>query len=747
MEDNNWLELPRRELLRLFISITGCTSFAVSFPGVAAKLSSENNWQMHQYDAANTGFNPLSSSITSEVNEKWVTKIGGGDVGTPVVYDEHIYVVNHETDEIYAINKSDGSGEWVNQDLYFHNPIINGKAIAAPAVDEDTVYTGMTDEEVYALNKSDGSVKWNYKTNNPNNVAGYPTLYNNNVYYKIQRREGQFGNTVNSAVVCFNKGSGDLKWEKDLDNPGFNPLAISDDTIYDVHSDNILALDASDGTIQWESDELTFPTVPPTVADGIVYARDEEKTIALDAATGSVRWEWGTGGMGSVAVADDLVYITYGSGIRAVSADDGSFEWNFSPEDVSGSPSAPAVTDNIVYTTIGEKLFGLNSQDGSKSWEYELNDGSISGLSVVSGIVFLGDKEGYLYALTEEPNEPPKASFDFSPETPIVNDDIGFDASSSEDDGSISDYHWKIDESIEKSGIEVTHRFSSPGDHKVTLQVTDDRGADDTTTESIVVSRPNQVPEANFSVTPTKPTVGETVVFDGSASTDPDGDITSYEWDFNQSGEFDEEGEIVKQSFEEAGEKTVVLQVTDDDSLKASIEGVILVRQQQVNFELTGTKTNISLNDDALLTLSVVNFLTSDALTVQLLIETPSGIVVSSVSGADSGSNQYTAVETIEPASQSDIRIRLEANQPGEFDVTGRAIWYFGDNEDDSDQYEDTVTIQAEDKSGDSSAGGKQNDGSSSGSGPGFGVLGTLGGLGARALLKKVRGSREDDTE
>ncbi len=164
-----------------------------------------------------------------------------------------------------------------------------------------------------------------------------------------------------------------------------------------------------------------------------------------------------------------------------------------------------------------------------------------------------------------------------------------------------------------------------------------------------------------------------------------------------------------------------------------------------MNFEFTGTQTEITLDEDAIITLSIVNYLSNKEVTVQLVINTPSGISVSSVAGADSGSNQYNAVETIDPASQSSISIRLAANEPGEFDVGGIAIWYRGDDEDDVNRYTDSVTIQAQSEGG-SADGSDQNGDPTSSEAPGFGIGTALGGVaGSSALIKWLHDRRPRD--
>ncbi|MBI5525913.1 MAG: cellulase family glycosylhydrolase [Deltaproteobacteria bacterium] len=62
---------------------------------------------------------------------------------------------------------------------------------------------------------------------------------------------------------------------------------------------------------------------------------------------------------------------------------------------------------------------------------------------------------------------------------------------------------------------------------------------------------------------------GEDVVFDGSASVDPDGSIVSYTWDFDRTDgvKVDAAGASVKTTFARAGEYEVTLIVTDDTDI------------------------------------------------------------------------------------------------------------------------------------------------------------------------------------
>jgi len=86
-------------------------------------------------------------------------------------------------------------------------------------------------------------------------------------------------------------------------------------------------------------------------------------------------------------------------------------------------------------------------------------------------------------------NKLPIASFTYSPENPVVDQNITFDASSSYDpDGTIVKYEWDFGDGSKAEGKVVTHAYSKPGEYVVTLTVTDDGGARNSTSIVVAVS-------------------------------------------------------------------------------------------------------------------------------------------------------------------------------------------------------------------------------------------------------------------
>ena len=111
---------------------------------------------------------------------------------------------------------------------------------------------------------------------------------------------------------------------------------------------------------------------------------------------------------------------------------------------------------------------------------------------------------------------------------------ITFNGSASEDpNGDALTYSWNFGDGSSGSGVNPTHTYAAAGNYTVTLTVSDSQleSAPVTTTAEIAIPPANRAPVAD----PGGPYSGETgaeIRFDGSASSDPDGDSLTYAWNF-----------------------------------------------------------------------------------------------------------------------------------------------------------------------------------------------------------------------
>lgn len=184
---------------------------------------------------------------------------------------------------------------------------------------------------------------------------------------------------------------------------------------------------------------------------------------------------------------------------------------------------------------------------------------------------------------------------------------IAFDGSGSSDpDGDPLTYEWSFGDQTTATGPSPQHAFATEGTYTVALTVRDSRGGAHTATTQAVVARANAVPVARIADLQVQPRAGEVVTFDGSTSTDADGDPLEHTWQFGDGGTG--AGPSPTHTYSQPGTFTVVLTVTDSHGASGTTSLDVVVRQR--------------LPGRGVITGRVLNQLTGHALadaTVQLL--------------------------------------------------------------------------------------------------------------------------------
>ncbi len=161
-------------------------------------------------------------------------------------------------------------------------------------------------------------------------------------------------------------------------------------------------------------------------------------------------------------------------------------------------------------------------------------------------------------ATTATVNAPPVASIASVTEV-ALGQTLSFDGLGSADvDGMIVNYAWNFGDGNTGTGAIAAHTYTNAGTYMAILTVTDNNGAIDDATISVVV---DALPEAIIMPIETV-LLGETTNFDGSDSNDSDGNIVSYAWNFGDSSTGS--GETTMHTYSSAGSYTVTLTITDD---------------------------------------------------------------------------------------------------------------------------------------------------------------------------------------
>jgi PKD repeat protein len=234
---------------------------------------------------------------------------------------------------------------------------------------------------------------------------------------------------------------------------------------------------------------------------------------------------------------------------------------------------------------------GLIDQTGL-SYRWDFGDGSIGNGPIVSHSfggagsytvkLTVTDKDGGQGSDTatvqvSRLNQAPQAVIS-GPDKGMAGESLNFSGSGSSDsDGSIVSYVWQFGDGATASGVEVSHTYAAAERYTVQLTVTDNEGL--TATASKVVEI-DQIIEINLPPTavltgPTNGRAGESLSFSGSGSSDSDGIIVSYSWDFGDGNMG--EGPDVSHTFIAPGSYKVTLTVVDDDGSPETASQIIQI--------------------------------------------------------------------------------------------------------------------------------------------------------------------------
>ena len=147
------------------------------------------------------------------------------------------------------------------------------------------------------------------------------------------------------------------------------------------------------------------------------------------------------------------------------------------------------------------------------------------------------------------------------------------------DAGDTLTYAWDLDGDNlldDSTAAQPTFSYTTPGNHTATLRVTDSKGASSTATVVIKVNTP---PAAVATASATSGTAPLGVMFNGSASTDADGDALTYAWDLDGDNLFDAATSAQPTfSYTTPGTYTVTLKVTDPSGAFSTATVVITVQ-------------------------------------------------------------------------------------------------------------------------------------------------------------------------
>ena len=110
------------------------------------------------------------------------------------------------------------------------------------------------------------------------------------------------------------------------------------------------------------------------------------------------------------------------------------------------------------------------------------------------------------------------------------------------------------------------------------------------------------------------------------------------------------------------------------------------------------SQTSVATGEPVALTLSAANSIIRPEMTLLLVLQFPSGMVVTGEGLGDGCSVQCAATYKLSPGENRDFRLSAVSGQPGEFRIDSRMEWYFGENRDNYGAQSDSLTLNVADR-------------------------------------------------
>jgi len=222
-----------------------------------------------------------------------------------------------------------------------------------------------------------------------------------------------------------------------------------------------------------------------------------------------------------------------------------SYQWDF-----GDGATATGNTATHSYNTAGTYTTRLTVADAAG-----LTSTTTATVTVTAAIVAATPPTAVISSSTAAGAAPLSVSFNGSGSTAIS-------------PATIASYAWSFGDGSSATGAGASHNFTSAGTYTTTLTVTDSKGLTNATSTPIVVTAAppaattNKTPTAAIAATPPSGTIPLVVSFDASGSTDTDGSIATYVWNFGDGSTAT--GKTVSHTYNTAASYSATLKVTDN---------------------------------------------------------------------------------------------------------------------------------------------------------------------------------------
>jgi len=545
-------------------------------------------------------------------------------ISSPTVTGGTVYVGSDDT-TLYAVDANSGAQEWA-----FTAP--SEVVVSSPTVYQDTVYVGSEDGTLYAVDANSGAQEWAFTA--PNDiVVSSPTAYEGAVYVG----SGAASSDGDSTLYAVDADTGSLEWAFTDPVIGIvsSPTAVATPSGNSVGSRvGLETLGHHDGGLVGGGLDVTVTqTTRPDFPEVTVFAEVRDAngnpvtglgpgdfTIREDGRTESIKSVDLVGSGPGQEISTSLVIDRSGSmeGPRFQDAKDAAAL--FVDQLQSGDEAQVVAFDEVVdiRQRWTEDRGVLESVINNLAIQSATRGGTSLWQATIEGVQETAPRQGRsaVIVLTDgKNNEPPndvQPAIDAAkqagipvytiglgptsginePDLERLADETGGDYYHAPDGSDLSDIYDDISERLGQEYV-ITYETSNTATDGTTRQVelTALHGGSSGSDTGSYVAPCAPLPVADFTMSPSNPSAGQTVTFDASPSSPNGGSIVSYQWDFNNDGQVDATGQTVSRAFTNSGTYEVRLTVE-----KACGASDIVIKELTVG----GSGATIDLSDETI---------------------------------------------------------------------------------------------------------------------------------------------------
>ena len=126
----------------------------------------------------------------------------------------------------------------------------------------------------------------------------------------------------------------------------------------------------------------------------------------------------------------------------------------------------------------------------------------------------------------------------------------------------------------------------------------------------------------------------------------------------------------------------------------AASGSIIDLENEEVNIQLQAQQRTVEHGEPVILILSAASYVTnSDSVTVQLIVESSSGVSITGGTAEQGSGSQFSTVTTLNPGSSESLRVVINPNEPGTYEITTEVVYFIGDNKDSGSGERTSISV------------------------------------------------------